>query len=182
MPSRGLAGLVLLGIIGLAPLASNDPGREPDRMRLVPGRARHADPRVCPLARQQDVHLVSSRAHPGLAHPQDVRRHGEGRGMSGHSKWATTKHKKAVVDARRGKLFAKLIKNVRSPRAAVAPTRLATPPSTTPSRRRRRAPSRTTTSTARSGAAAAWRPAEPPTSRSPTRDTPPAGSPSWSSA
>ncbi|HYO31360.1 MAG TPA: YebC/PmpR family DNA-binding transcriptional regulator [Nocardioidaceae bacterium] len=32
--------------------------------------------------------------------------------MSGHSKWATTKHKKAVVDARRGKLFAKLIKNI----------------------------------------------------------------------
>jgi YebC/PmpR family DNA-binding regulatory protein len=32
--------------------------------------------------------------------------------VSGHSKWATTKHKKAVVDARRGKLFAKLIKNV----------------------------------------------------------------------
>jgi YebC/PmpR family DNA-binding regulatory protein len=32
--------------------------------------------------------------------------------MSGHSKWATTKHKKALVDARRGKMFAKLIKNV----------------------------------------------------------------------
>jgi len=32
--------------------------------------------------------------------------------MSGHSKWATTKHKKAVVDAKRGKLFAKLVKNV----------------------------------------------------------------------
>jgi YebC/PmpR family DNA-binding regulatory protein len=32
--------------------------------------------------------------------------------MSGHSKWATTKHKKAVIDARRGKLFARLIKNV----------------------------------------------------------------------
>ncbi|WP_299036625.1 YebC/PmpR family DNA-binding transcriptional regulator [uncultured Pseudokineococcus sp.] len=32
--------------------------------------------------------------------------------MSGHSKWATTKHKKAVVDGRRSKLFAKLIKNV----------------------------------------------------------------------
>ena len=29
--------------------------------------------------------------------------------MSGHSKWATTKHKKAAVDAKRGKLFAKLI-------------------------------------------------------------------------
>ena len=32
--------------------------------------------------------------------------------MSGHSKWATTKHKKAIVDAKRGKLFAKLIKNI----------------------------------------------------------------------
>ncbi len=32
--------------------------------------------------------------------------------MSGHSKWATTKHKKAVVDAKRGKLFAKLVKSV----------------------------------------------------------------------
>lgn len=32
--------------------------------------------------------------------------------MSGHSKWATTKHKKAVIDARRGKLFARLIKNI----------------------------------------------------------------------
>ncbi|MEU9235381.1 MULTISPECIES: YebC/PmpR family DNA-binding transcriptional regulator [Streptomyces] len=32
--------------------------------------------------------------------------------MSGHSKWATTKHKKAVIDAKRGKLFAKLIKNI----------------------------------------------------------------------
>ncbi|MEV4613663.1 YebC/PmpR family DNA-binding transcriptional regulator [Kitasatospora sp. NPDC049258] len=32
--------------------------------------------------------------------------------MSGHSKWATTKHKKAVIDAKRGKLFAKMIKNI----------------------------------------------------------------------
>ena len=32
--------------------------------------------------------------------------------MSGHSKWATTKHKKAIIDAKRGKLFAKLIKNI----------------------------------------------------------------------
>ncbi|HAN70701.1 MAG TPA: YebC/PmpR family DNA-binding transcriptional regulator [Actinobacteria bacterium] len=32
--------------------------------------------------------------------------------MSGHSKWATTKHKKAVVDAKRGKLFARLVKNI----------------------------------------------------------------------
>jgi YebC/PmpR family DNA-binding regulatory protein len=32
--------------------------------------------------------------------------------VSGHSKWATTKHKKAVVDAKRSKLFAKLIKTI----------------------------------------------------------------------
>jgi YebC/PmpR family DNA-binding regulatory protein len=32
--------------------------------------------------------------------------------VSGHSKWATTKHKKAVIDAKRGKMFAKLIKNI----------------------------------------------------------------------
>lgn len=32
--------------------------------------------------------------------------------MAGHSKWAGIKHKKAVVDARRGKLWAKLIRGV----------------------------------------------------------------------
>ena len=32
--------------------------------------------------------------------------------MAGHSKWATTKHKKAAIDAKRGKLFAKLIKYI----------------------------------------------------------------------
>jgi YebC/PmpR family DNA-binding regulatory protein len=32
--------------------------------------------------------------------------------MAGHSKWAQIKHKKAVVDARRGKLFAKLIRGI----------------------------------------------------------------------
>jgi YebC/PmpR family DNA-binding regulatory protein len=32
--------------------------------------------------------------------------------MSGHSKWATTKHKKAIVDAKRGKMFAKMVKNI----------------------------------------------------------------------
>ncbi len=32
--------------------------------------------------------------------------------MSGHSKWATIKHKKGAADARRGKVFAKLIKQV----------------------------------------------------------------------
>lgn len=32
--------------------------------------------------------------------------------MSGHSKWATTKRKKAVIDAKRGKMFTKLIKEI----------------------------------------------------------------------
>ncbi|WP_422117340.1 YebC/PmpR family DNA-binding transcriptional regulator [Brachybacterium sp. UNK5269] len=32
--------------------------------------------------------------------------------MSGHSKWATTKHKKAIIDAKRSKAFAKLVKNI----------------------------------------------------------------------
>ena len=32
--------------------------------------------------------------------------------MSGHSKWASIKHKKAAVDARRGKVFTKLIKEI----------------------------------------------------------------------
>ncbi len=32
--------------------------------------------------------------------------------MSGHSKWATTKHKKAIIDSRRAKAFAKLIKGI----------------------------------------------------------------------
>ena len=32
--------------------------------------------------------------------------------MSGHSKWSTIKHKKAAQDAKRGKLFTKLIKEV----------------------------------------------------------------------
>ena len=32
--------------------------------------------------------------------------------MSGHSKWATIKHKKGAVDAKRGKLFTKIIKEL----------------------------------------------------------------------
>lgn len=32
--------------------------------------------------------------------------------MSGHSKWATTKHKKAVTDAKRGKVFTKIIREI----------------------------------------------------------------------
>src|SRR5665213_4124310 len=32
--------------------------------------------------------------------------------MSGHSKWATIKHKKAATDAKRGKTFTRLIKEI----------------------------------------------------------------------
>src|ERR1700678_1423138 len=32
--------------------------------------------------------------------------------MSGHSKWATIKHKKSATDARRGKIFPRLIKEI----------------------------------------------------------------------
>jgi len=32
--------------------------------------------------------------------------------MSGHSKWATTKHKKAAIDSKRGKIFTKIIKEI----------------------------------------------------------------------
>jgi len=32
--------------------------------------------------------------------------------MSGHSKWATTKHKKAAIDSKRGRAFTKLIKEI----------------------------------------------------------------------
>jgi transcriptional/translational regulatory protein YebC/TACO1 len=32
--------------------------------------------------------------------------------VSGHSKWAQVKHKKAAVDAKRGKLFTKIVKEI----------------------------------------------------------------------
>ena len=32
--------------------------------------------------------------------------------MSGHSKWATTKHKKAIIDSRRAKSFVKFVKAI----------------------------------------------------------------------
>ena len=68
--------------------------------------------------------------------------------MSGHSKWATTKHKKAVVDARRGKMFAKLIKNIEVAARMGGGDPGATRRSTTRSRRPRSPRSPTTTSTA----------------------------------
>ncbi|MFY9457332.1 MAG: hypothetical protein WAP23_00135, partial [Candidatus Spechtbacterales bacterium] len=45
--------------------------------------------------------------HAGLDFYGKVR---QNKNMSGHSKWKTTKHHKAAVDAKRGKVFAKLAK------------------------------------------------------------------------
>lgn len=66
--------------------------------------------------------------------------------MSGHSKWATTKHKKAAIDAKRGKLFARLIKNIEVAARLGGGDLSGNPTSTTPSRRRKRARFLTTTS------------------------------------
>jgi transcriptional/translational regulatory protein YebC/TACO1 len=53
---------------------------------------------------------LSDEQGSGAANADDERQRGGF--VSGHSKWATTKHKKAGIDAKRGKLFAKLIKNI----------------------------------------------------------------------
>ena len=102
--------------------------------------------------------------------------------MSGHSKWATTKHKKAVVDAKRGKLFAKLVKNVEVAARTGGGDPAGNPTlfdaiqkakkSSVPNENIDRAVS----------AAPARRPAAPSTRTSPTRATVPAAWRSWSSA
>ena len=83
--------------------------------------------------------------------------------MSGHSKWATTKHKKAAVDARRGKLFAKLIKNVEVAARTGGSDPTAIRPCMTRCRRPRRTRCRTRTSTGPSAAAPGRKAAAPPT-------------------
>ena len=47
--------------------------------------------------------------------------------MSGHSKWATIKHKKGALDAKRGKTFTRLIKEITIAAKAAAETLTATP-------------------------------------------------------
>ena len=68
--------------------------------------------------------------------------------MSGHSKWATTKHKKAIIDSRRAKSFAKLIKNIEVAAKMGGADMAGNPTLSTPCRRRRRPRFPTTTSTA----------------------------------
>ncbi len=43
--------------------------------------------------------------------------------MSGHSKWATIKRKKGAIDAKRGKIFTKLIREIATAAASAAATR-----------------------------------------------------------
>ena len=86
--------------------------------------------------------------------------------MAGHSKWAGIKHKKAIVDARRGKLFTKLARAITvaaQARAAATPT--ATRRSRSRSRRPRTPRCRRTTSSARS-------PRAPARAATPTRSRP----------
>ena len=47
-----------------------------------------------------------------LAVPRETHAYSRRYSMSGHSKWATTKHKKAAIDAKRAKAFAKYIKGI----------------------------------------------------------------------
>ncbi len=75
--------------------------------------------------------------------------------MSGHSKWATTKHKKAIIDSRRAKSFAKLIKNIEVAAKIGGADLSGNPTLSTRCRRPRRPRCPTTTSTARSSAAQA---------------------------
>ena len=102
--------------------------------------------------------------------------------MSGHSKWATTKHKKAVIDAKRGKLFAKLIKNIEVAARMGGADLDGNPTLFDAIQKAKKSRSRTRTSTPRSSAAPASRPAAPTTRRSCTRATAPTASRCSSSA
>ena len=71
------------------------------------------------------------RLHAAFVELSSVHDHAGGVSMSGHSKWATIKHKKGAADKARGKLFNKLPARSRCrPRAAAAtptPTRRCAP-------------------------------------------------------
>ena len=95
--------------------------------------------------------------------------------MSGHSKWATTKHKKAVIDAKRGKLFAQLIKNIEVAARTGGGDPTGNPTLYDAIQKAKKNSVPTTTSTAPSSAAPARTPVAPTGRRSCTRATAPAG-------
>ena len=102
--------------------------------------------------------------------------------MSGHSKWATTKHKKAVVDAKRDKLFAKLIKNVEVAARTGGGDPAGNPTLYDAIQKAKKSSVPNDNIAGPYAGAAVPRPAALSTRTSPTRDTRPAGSRSWSSA
>ena len=102
--------------------------------------------------------------------------------MSGHSKWATTKHKKAAIDAKRGKLFAKLIKNIEVAARTGGGDPTGNPTLYDAIQKAKKSSVPNPTSTTPSSVAPAPRPAGPTGRPSPTRATRPAVSRSSSSA
>ena len=96
-------------------------GREDRRRTSSPRHASPEDPPPVGSWRCARVAIMATSFHPEITRDDRVHRYFVDLVrqlkelhciMSGHSKWATTKHKKAVIDAKRGKLFAKLIKNI----------------------------------------------------------------------
>jgi len=56
--------------------------------------------------------LIHARAAPTAAARRTIRFCATERNMAGHSKWANIKHKKAAADAKRGKVWTRLIKEI----------------------------------------------------------------------
>ena len=81
--------------------------------------------------------------------------------MAGHSKWATTKHKKAANDAKRGKEFAKMVKNIEVAARTGGGDPAANPTLDDMIKRPRRPQSPTTTSNVHANAVLARKPAVP---------------------
>ena len=103
--------------------------------------------------------------------------------MSGHSKWATTEHKKAVVDAKRRKVFARLIKNIEVAARIGGGDPAGNPTLWDAIAKAKKPRCPTTTSSAPANAARAKKPVAPTGRPSPTRATGPTASrSSWSAS
>ncbi len=115
VPSLGSASAPFHGVFIRAP-------------KVDTGRSRRGDPRrprrrPCTAAARTDYRGIvpsGAGARSAIARPvprqlsPPRRRRSD---MSGHSKWATIKHKKGAADAKRGKLFAKLARQIEVSRA-----------------------------------------------------------------
>ncbi|WP_454262391.1 YebC/PmpR family DNA-binding transcriptional regulator [Pseudoxanthomonas mexicana] len=89
--------------ISCSPVSASCTGARRRGARWTPRSPRRWPDRRTPAPRPPATSAPSRRSRP---------RDRKLEAMSGHSKWATTKHKKAVIDARRAKSWAKLIKNI----------------------------------------------------------------------